>query len=136
MRLTLALILSCSLCAVALADDPAKQLEDSPIPARILTLTPQPIETPELRYPLLPPYLERTDGNAATLYYRSLVSLSEILHTDSGAKSLDDIIQWMETPPDKLPRDDVREKLKVFKTALGGVELGAAKKLRLGSANL
>ncbi len=73
MRFVLAglLLIVCQTCC---ADDPSSQ----PVAKRDpLSFTPQPMETPALQYALMPPYLEQTEGNAATMYYRALLFLSE-----------------------------------------------------------
>lgn len=82
-----------------------------------LTLTPQGEPTPALKYRLIPTADERTEGNAATNYYRALLHLKQIpkehFQTYYDATEKDD---WHEGPLDDAKAAAIREYLKPFGT--------------------
>ncbi len=77
-----------------------------------------------LEYHFLPRFLERTPGNAATLYLKALALLAE--HDgrlkEEAARKLD---RWLAMPPAELPRKEVQEFLASYQAALGIVKMAA-----------
>lgn len=105
--------------AIANGDEPAapaKPAEQPPVVS--VRLTPADEPTPALRYPLTTPYIDQTDGNAATFYYRALVmlrSIPEPAHKELQQKAPD----WLEKPLKDLPRDEVRRLLQSVRNVVG-----------------
>ncbi len=125
MRWILTAIVMCCLSASTIADEPEKQQQAFPLPARTLTLSPRRIETLALRYPLLPPYLERTDANASPMYHRSLSELKMMAERLIQPNLWDNVSGWSSTPLDKLPQDKVRETLDAFRGTFKYAEIAA-----------
>lgn len=75
---------------------------------RIMRLAVQPAAEPDpaLKYVLLPTMADQTPGNAMALY--SLATGQAIGDTDFR-KKVDKAHKWLETPLDKLPREEIRE---------------------------
>src|SRR5258708_7534530 len=78
--------LSFCILGLALLAAPATQAQEAtPVPQFIarsrlpptmkLQLQPAAAPVPALKYVLLPPYLDRTPGNASPMYYRTLLAL-------------------------------------------------------------
>ncbi|KPK80502.1 MAG: hypothetical protein AMJ81_12000 [Phycisphaerae bacterium SM23_33] len=77
---------------------------------------------PALTWLLLPEYLDQTPGNAAQLYY-----LAE-QHVPSGKAAHEwevKISEWLRTPLEKLPREQIRSATDHYSSALRQVELAA-----------
>ena len=85
-----------------------------------LQLQPAAAPVPALKYTLLPSYFERTPGNAATLYYRSLLALGP--HGRVGQKQVSD---WLELPLRDFPRENVRQWLVGVADSIQEVHAGA-----------
>jgi len=85
--------------------------------ARTVELTLHPAKAPEpvQKYQLLPKAQEQTDADAVPLYEKAVQSLPKDLKTDQ-------ISQWLDTPSDKLPLQQVQSILQQFKPALQLVE--------------
>lgn len=79
-----------------------------------------PAEFPESgrKYQLLPKVEELTDADAAPLYEKALQSLP-------GGLKMDEINQWLKTPPDKLPGKQVQSALEQLKPAFKLIEQAA-----------
>jgi hypothetical protein len=84
-----------------------------------LQLQPAAAPVPALKYALLPPYLDRTPGNAAPMYYRTMLALRP--QVQEGQKVSD----WLELPLRDLPRDDVRRWLAGVADRMQEVRAGA-----------
>ena len=84
-----------------------------PVGARTVELTIYPAKVPEpaQKYRLLPKADEQTDADAAPLYEKALQSLP-------GNLQMEEINQWLKTPPDKLPRKQVQSTLQQIEPAL------------------
>lgn len=89
-----------------------------------LTLTPAGFPGGALRHRLLPEYLDRTPGNAATLYYRAMVGGLETPRID-GEEFSKNWETWSQGPVAELPREEVRRYLFPFRWSLATIEEGA-----------
>lgn len=93
----------------------------------MIRLTVQPADEPRpaLKYQLLPSILDRTEGDAAALYYLAMTFTTRE-HTN---KMRDRIRVWIKTPPKKLleelPVDEARRVLSGYSAALRHIELAA-----------
>lgn len=109
-------------CQTCCADDPSSQ----PVAKRDpLSFTSQPMETPALQYALMPPYLEQTEGNAATMYYRALLELSELERQKKDANLFNEVLAWTAAPADVFNVEKVRDTLKPFRAVLESTEIAA-----------
>ena len=70
------------------------------------------------KYRLLPEVEELADADAVPLYEKAVQSLPDNL-------KMDEINQWLKTPPDKLPRKQVQSTLEKFKPAFRFLEQAA-----------
>ncbi len=75
-----------------------------PAPVKRLTLQPAAAPSPALKYRLLPDLLEQTPGNAALDYYRAY---SPEWLTHRQPEMYKKINQWLDLPPNRLPRKEV-----------------------------
>ena len=102
---------------------PAAHAQEAPS-VEVVELTVHPASAPRaaLRYPLLPQYLDRAPGNAASLYGKACLILAQ---TDSDDDLWKNVRQWLDAPPDELPREQVRETLAKFRGALDQIEMGS-----------
>jgi hypothetical protein len=119
-----ALAFPCACFAQALwAPSSGQASVDEPDRVR-LTLTPQGEPTPALKYRLVPTADERTEGNAATNYYRALLHLKQIpkehyqIYYDASVKD-----DWHEGPLDDAKVAAIREYLKPFENAFKETKL-------------
>jgi hypothetical protein len=93
-----------------------------------VTIHPAAAPRPALKYHLLPTFRQTTPGNAVPLYAKALLIHRETwsnLHNSArhgkDRQFLDDFEhfeKWLETPPDKLPRDRVRKVVDSFSTTV------------------
>jgi len=83
-----------------------------------LTLHPAKAPEPAQKYRLLPKAEEQTDADAAPLYEKALQALPKNFQ-------IDQISQWLKTPPAKLPRQQVQSTLQQFKPTLQLLEQAA-----------
>jgi len=83
-----------------------------------LTLHPAKASKPVQKYQLLPKAEEQIDADAAPLYEKAVQLLPEDFQTDQ-------IGQWLNTPPAKLPRQQVQSTLQQFKPILQFLEQAA-----------
>jgi hypothetical protein len=100
----LALVIA-ALAASALAQPPAA--DDPNVPQTIeLTLRAAPEPRPALKYRLMPASAERTPGNAAPYYYRSVMHLNNL--PKEHWKSYDDNQEkWLSSDPAVFPKEEV-----------------------------
>jgi hypothetical protein len=89
--------------------------------ARIVKLALHPAKAPRPRdkYQLLPRADQQTDADALALYKKAIQSLSKDSQMDQKIR------QWIKTPLNKLPRQEVQSTLQKFKPTLGLVEQAA-----------
>jgi tetratricopeptide (TPR) repeat protein len=73
---------------------------------------------PKQKYQLLPKAQEQTDADAVPLYEKAVQSLPKDFKTDQ-------IRQWLDTPSDKLPREQVQSTLQQLKPTLQLLEQAA-----------
>lgn len=87
----------------------------------VIRLSVQPANEPRpaLKYQLLPNILDRTEGDAAALYYLAMTFTSR----EHTYKTRERIRAWIKTPPKELPADEVRRVLGGYRTALRHIEL-------------
>lgn len=77
---------------------------------------------PALKYKLLPTMLDEVPGDAAPLYMKAFLVLTQ---KKTGDKLWDKIVAWVRTPPGKLPREEVRKTLDGFADVLREVEIAS-----------
>ena len=97
----------------------AEAAEETPVIE--LSARPAPAPEPALKHRLLPGLLDRTPGNAALLYDTALLLISEKRNADK----LDKARNWLNTPLEELPRDEVRGTLESLSKVVQFVELAA-----------
>lgn len=103
------------LCAdgYGVASDVSSQQPVDEAPVVKLALPPAAPPVAALKYPLLPSYLDQTEGNAATLYYRAIIFLNR-----RGDASQKKIADWEQLPLQELRREEVRKGLADFRGVL------------------
>lgn len=113
------LALPCACFAQGMLWSPSSGERTADEPDRVpLTLTPRGEPTPALKYRLIPTADERTEGNAATNYYRALLHLKQIprehfqVYYDAVEKD-----DWHEGALDEAKANAIREYLKPFSSA-------------------
>ena len=91
-----------------------------PAEARTVELTLHPAKTPKpkQKYQLIVKADEQGDADAALLYEKAIQSLP-------GGLKMDEIEQWLKTPPDKLPKKQVQSVLEQLEPALELLEQAA-----------
>jgi hypothetical protein len=91
-----------------------------PVEARTVELTLHPPKSlkPEQKYQLLVKADEQSDADAGPLYEKAVQSLP-------GGLKMDEIDQWLKTPPDKLPKKQVQSVLEQLKPAFKLIEQAA-----------
>jgi hypothetical protein len=97
-----------ALVASALAV-PASAQEVEPVR---ITFHPAAAATPALRYHLLPQLYEMTPGNAAERYKQAIAAMKKV--GDAAGADLDGVQDWLELPPDRLPRDRARKLVETY----------------------
>ncbi len=70
-----------------------------------LELQPAAAPVPALKYALLPPFFERTPGNAAPLYYRMILMLNSSRNRQTDVR----VVDLLGQSPGEMPRDEVRQ---------------------------
>jgi hypothetical protein len=105
-----------------MGQDPGSQASPSKTPAEIdpsrvfhVTLRPQPEPDPPLKHELLPAYHQLQPGNAATYYYRALLSLPR----DPKLQFGDQQTKWMDQPLTEFPTKEAAQWLKAYKNVFG-----------------
>jgi hypothetical protein len=99
------------------AAPPARQVDPGPTIVR-LAVDPAPEPRPALKHNFLTPLSARKPGNAASSYYRAILAYA-LYHPHLSAgkpdRSLDiQLDEWIETPLDRLPRDEIRQVVNGF----------------------
>ncbi|MEX0716961.1 MAG: hypothetical protein WD066_10250 [Planctomycetaceae bacterium] len=124
--IALAIALTPAASAPAIAQDAAERpivSKEDPRPIVRVNLQPAAVPNPPLKYPLLPPYLEQTEGNAAHLYRRALANWESTWHAHKTLRR--DIVRWWETPFADVPLDEARNALKNTRHILDEVDAAA-----------
>jgi hypothetical protein len=103
---------------------PARAEERKPGDPIPLVVSAAAAPTPSLKYHLLPADRDQTDGNAATLYYRSWAILAE---NREFFKDLSEPhwYEWLDTPLADLPLQEMEGKLALGKIMFLEIELAA-----------
>jgi hypothetical protein len=104
------------------ADKSAKAAKTAAPAVEVISVTIHPAAEPKpaLKYHLLPTFLESTPGDAMPCYLKALMTYTEQSQRlcnshPSGEKSdLGNLVEWLATPLDKLPRDRVRKLVDSF----------------------
>ena len=105
-------------------------------PPTVITLRPAAQPDPALKYRLVPEFSAASRENAANFYYRACIILlghrANIASRPNEAwnKKFADVemkvSDWNSVPLNEIPREEARERLALFETALKEAELGAA----------
>jgi hypothetical protein len=99
----------------------AADAKPSEPPTIKLVLYPADAPAAALAYPLLPKFLDRTPGNAATLYLKAELLMANRQTGDVWEK----IDRWSEAPPADLPKGEVHAVLAPFAAPLSYVKIAA-----------
>jgi len=86
-----------------------------------LAVHPAQAPRPALAWCLLPSYTERTPGNAAVVYAKACTWLG----VSFGGEDGDRVREWLETPVESLPREEVRKLLEGYDEQLRYVDMAA-----------
>ncbi|MCA9246121.1 MAG: hypothetical protein KDA42_03370 [Planctomycetales bacterium] len=113
-----------SLCGVSI-----NVAAETPIEEVVLEIRPASDPQPALRYTLLPPYSQRTPGNAATVYLRATTIYDQAYDRFSREldkeEKLDPVVDWLKTKPAELPRAEVQNYLARFDDAWAELAIAA-----------
>ena len=93
----------------------------------IMTISPAPEPIPSLKYELLPKFQDQTPGNAALFYCYAYYNLSENDEYEYKFELLDKLSEFLETPPEKLPKKEVHDFLDAYKYTLDYLKLAASR---------
>jgi hypothetical protein len=87
-----------------------------------LLVDPKPEPDCSLAYRLETPYMEQRPGNGALLYNTALALTTEVKgkHPEIDEARLE---EWLKSPPDKPPRQEVREAIAAFEQAIHSLDL-------------
>ena len=100
-----------ALVASALAA-PASAQDVEPIR---ITLHPAAAPAPALRYHLLPQLHEMAPGNAAERYKLAIAEMKKDREASADGVDLGDVEDWLQLPPDRLPRAKARKLIERYK---------------------
>ncbi|HZU36486.1 MAG TPA: hypothetical protein VFA18_11285 [Gemmataceae bacterium] len=89
---------------------------------RVLVLHPRREPVPALKYPLLPDVTDLHPGNAALYYHRAMLIRAELHSSQAEQQKL---VNWLETPVNELPREEMHTALRRYRNLLHEVDLGA-----------
>lgn len=103
-------VVTIAILAVSFASKSATAQDDEKPPIHKIVAKPAAEPVPALRYQLLPTLLELKSGNAALLYFKVLVPRNVSRSKEDGERAIL-ISDWMSTPLDDLPREEVRKTL-------------------------
>jgi len=109
--------------AVAAAQAPGQARPQDKPPVVQLKASPAPEPRAAMTYQLLPTMLDQSPGNAAQLYYLASQGASR----EKAGKWMEKIQQWLDTPLEKLPREEVAKAVGAYSGALRQLELAARK---------
>ncbi|MCC9605985.1 hypothetical protein LOC68_20160 [Blastopirellula sp. JC732] len=83
------------------------------------SLTPKSPQPPIMKYRLYPSYSEQVPGNAAPLYHRAILLISQhSAHLKSPLKYWQEIDEWRLTPLEELPIDEVETVVNSYSSSL------------------
>ena len=87
-----------------------------------LLVDPKPEPECALAYRLETPYMEQRPGNGALLYDTAIALMTQVQakHPEINESKLD---EWLNSPLDKLPRQDVREAIAAFEEPIHYLDL-------------
>ena len=90
----------------------------------VVKLTIHPARPPAavLEFPLLPRYVDKNPGNAAMLYYKAIVSLTDRKEPNEFWDKVD---RWSEMPIAELPKDEIRSALATSQQAFKMIRMAA-----------
>ncbi|MEX0938438.1 MAG: hypothetical protein WDZ59_11310 [Pirellulales bacterium] len=91
-----------------------------------LTLTPAGEPVPALKYKLLPPGMNLTEGNAATFYYRAILAMPS--NNDQSSQYPEMLQKWADIPIEQLPKDEIRAVLPHYHSALGELHTASTRR--------
>jgi hypothetical protein len=103
---------------------PARAEERKPGDPVPLVVSAAAAPTPSLKYHLLPADRDQTDGNAATLYYRSWALLAENRDFFKDLRE-EHWYEWAEMPLEDLPLQEIEGKLALARIMFHEIELAA-----------
>lgn len=118
------------LLALATAWKPSSGLAQQPPepPPTTIVLHPAAEPRPALKYRLVPERRTLVPGNAALFYHRGIqLEIQNRPRLAGKEKPEDQIAQWVRCPISEIPRDQARQALEPFQSALKEVELGATR---------
>jgi len=121
MLLSLAILPVARAAIAAEKSTPPKPAADGKLEVIELAIRPAPSPRLALKHCLLPGYLERTPGNAVPIYAKAFTWLG----VNVGGEKWDKIREWLDTPLESLPREEVRKELERYSEALGYVDIAA-----------
>jgi hypothetical protein len=98
-----------TVCFVLLASALAVPVSAQDVEPVRITLRPAAAPTPALRYHLLPQLHEMTPGNAAESYKQAIAAMKKDRKAGADGGDLGDVDDWLELPPDQLPRAKARK---------------------------
>jgi len=111
LTLFIAIAPAAALAQVIITDPlPAAASKDAPETVK-LVLHPAAEPRPVMKYFLFPPLLDRRPGNAAVLYGKVTAEQTPFF---GNQKLWEKIIQWVDMPLEKLPKDEVRKAAQGF----------------------
>lgn len=124
------------LLAVLVAWGPAARAQTDH-PPLIITLRPAAEPVPALKYRLVPERRALVPGNAATFYHRGIQLVIQRRASDAAVEkpqgkprqesAEERISNWVSGPISEIPRNEAREKLGRYESALKEAELGAGR---------
>ncbi|MEX0716960.1 MAG: hypothetical protein WD066_10245 [Planctomycetaceae bacterium] len=86
--------------------------KEDPRPIVRVNLQPAAVPNPPLKYPLLPPYLEQTEGNAAPLYYRAMLLWEMTRRNEPHRLPEAEASLWLDVPLNDFPMEKARATLR------------------------
>ena len=89
----------------------------------IMTISPAPEPIPSLKYELLPKFQDQAPGNAALFYCYAFSRLPE----DYEDTLRDKWYEFLETPPENLPKKEMHDLLHAYEDTLGYLKLAASR---------
>jgi len=118
----LALLLLTFSGRLAWSQDTSEPAKKESIRTVQLLVDPKPEPECALAYRLETPYMEQRPGNGALLYETAFASMTQVQakRPEIGENKLD---EWLNSPVDKLPKQDVRDAISAFKESIHYLDL-------------
>jgi hypothetical protein len=126
-RPVMALLALATAPAIALGDDdPKAEKPPAPKPTTVLDpielrISPRPVPIPALGYRLFPLESERNPGDAAPIYIRNSIGMTEAMSKEIGEKAA----AWKELPLDEFPTAEARRFVDRWKNKLDQIAFGS-----------